>query len=531
MPSRADYSRLPRDRGMLYARLSSLTVSILQAEPVRLERLTYVCDSWTIARVAMRVVLEVIDSENASMIGQRFVFDQHQTFVVGRKKNERVQFRIPEDPYFSRYHMMIEVNPPHCYIRDLGSRNGTKVNGRKVREARLADGDEIRGGHTKMRLRIETTCPAEPAAAASRPPAEPGFDNMPERPSLESTTLFGRRRNAAGNREVVCAVCSAKAEDAQLLDLTQTRLLVYVCPACSAQRQDSQHPVPNYEKIRKLSDGVLGPVYKARRVSSGKLVALKMLASTLQAHDSAVRTFLREMLLTARLSHPQIVPVIEIGKAGRDLFIASQWIEGADARQWSRRHGGRVPVADAVEIVCQVLEALQYAHDLNLVHRDVKPSNILVTESAGTYDARLTDFGLLRNTDEAGVTGITMDGEVRGSIPFMPPEQVMDCRFVKPAGDLYAAAATLYWLLTNEYVHDFDARDARGDVMDPYLIILDSPVIPLRQRNAAIPEPVVEVVERGLANDPEDRFHSATEMSRELKKALVSASQQRGERC
>jgi serine/threonine-protein kinase len=468
--------------------------------------------------MAMRVILEVIESENASLIGQQFVFDQHQAFVVGRKKNERVQFRIPEDPYFSRYHMMIEVNPPDCYVRDLGSRNGTKVNGRKVREARLKDGDKIGGGHTKMRLRIEAESPVASCSVAPPPPAEPAAA-PPSRPNLESTTLFGLRPNVGGNREVVCAVCSAKAEDAQLLDLTQTRLLAYVCPTCTAQRQDNEHPIPNYRKIRKLSDGVLGPVYQARRVSSDKLVALKMLAPALHCNDSAVRTFLREMLLTARLDHPRIVPVVEIGKAGKDLWLASQWIEGVDARQWSQNHGGRVPVADAVEIVCQVLEALQYAHDSNLVHRDVKPANILVIESAGRYDARLTDFGLLRNTDEAGVTGITMEGEVRGSVPFMPPEQVMDCRFVKPAGDLYAAAATLYWLLTNEYIHDFEARDARGDVMDPYLIILDSPIIPLRQRDPSIPEPVARVVEQALASDPEDRYATAAEMSRELRSA------------
>ena len=180
-----------------------------------------------------------------------------------------------------------------------------------------------------------------------------------------------------------------------------------------------------------------------------------------------------------------------------------------------------MPLSDAVDIICQTLEVLEYAHGQNLVHRDVKPSNILVTGQRGSYQARLADFGLTRNMDEAGVSGITREGDVRGTVPFMPPEQVLDCRFVRPAGDIYAAGATLYWLLTGELVRDFEACDARGEVKDPYMIILgDDPVVPIQKRDPSIPKPVVTIIETALADEPEDRFETAVEMGRELRRAF-----------
>jgi eukaryotic-like serine/threonine-protein kinase len=129
---------------------------------------------------------------------------------------------------------------------------------------------------------------------------------------------------------------------------------------------------------------------------------------------------------------------------------------------------------------------------------------------------------LARNTDEAGVFNITKKDDKRGTIPFMPPEQVLDCRFVKPAGDLYAAAASLYWMLTGAFVHDFKALDRRGELKDPYLIILEDPIIPLRDRtrNPSVPEPVARVVESALVREPEDRPESASELARALRKAM-----------
>ena len=130
----------------------------------------------------MRVILEVIEGPHT---GESFEFDQRGTLVLGRKKNKknkRVDVRIANDPYLSRYHLMMEVSPPDCFLRDIGSTNGTRVNGKSVREADLKDGDVIRAGHSEIRVRIDKTQPKPtPVPSKPKPPVEP--PSSPDVPS------------------------------------------------------------------------------------------------------------------------------------------------------------------------------------------------------------------------------------------------------------------------------------------------------------------------------------------------------------
>lgn len=466
----------------------------------------------------MRVVLDVMKGPQA---GTRFQFDRHDTFMIGR--SPKVHLHIPDDPYFSRYHFMIEVNPPECFLRDLGSRNGTFINGCKVRQADLKDGDTILGGKSRIKVRLE-----EPAQAAAKDqPRESDKDTPPVAQQRQTPTPLSMRTTFSSDLQgegeagkLRCAVCGKLAEDTKLGELSDTRMVAYVCEECYEKNTDQKHPIPNFEVLDELGHGSLGPVFKARRLSTGKLVALKILPPHVAQNPQATQLFLREMQLGARLSHPSILPIIEIGEAGDDLWIATEFAGGVNAAELARSLGGTVPLPDAVDIICQILDALDHAHGLNLVHRDVKPPNIMVTGEAGAYTAKLGDFGLMKNVDEAGLSGITRRGEIRGTVPFMPPEQVCDCRFVKPSGDIYQAGATLYWLLTGEYVYDFDAVDPRGETKDPFLVILDEPVIPIRRLNPSILQPVAQAVETSLRREPEDRFETAAEMARSLREAV-----------
>lgn len=454
----------------------------------------------------MRVVLEVIEGPQK---GKRFEFDRHETFMVGR--NKRVQFCIPDDGHFSRHHLMIEVAPPKCFLKDLQSTNGTEVNGKEVSETHLNDGDLVHGGRTTMRVRIEKDEPA------TLPPTSKQGSPVREKQtgSEQATEVLGHTLG-----ELRCFECNKKPEGSTYLDdLTQTWLVAYVCPACRNKQQPPENPVPNYEKLGTLGNGILGPVLKARRISTGKLAALKLISPEMASNPDAVKLFLREVQLTVKLDHPNIVPVIEIGQAGQELWIATEFVDGSNAAELTNGMGGKLPVRDAVDIIAQVLDALDYAHGLNLVHRDVKPSNILVSGQPGSYEAKLVDFGLVKNVDEAGMSGITREGEVRGSVFFMPPEQVLDCRFVKEAVDIYAAGATLYWLLTGDHVRDFKARDLRGELVDPYLVILEKTVIPIRKRDPSIPQQIADVLQTALADVDDDRFDTAAEMARELRAA------------
>ncbi len=457
------------------------------------------------ATSCMRVILEVA---KGPLAGRCFEFDRHDTLVVGRSK--RAQLRIAADPYFSRHHFMIEVNPPRCFLRDLGSTNGTFVNGQKLGQAHLGDGDVVHGGRTEIRVRVAGATPIGLAEGLRSAPPTAGR----VRADMDAVPLgtFAPRPDPT----LRCRQCGAPAREAAVAGLAQTGLVAYACRRCHEKHCDAGHPVVDYEVARVAGHGPLGPICEARRVSTGTAATLRVLPPHMTSSPQAVDMFLRQMRLGAQLRHPNIVPVLEMGQSGDTFWIATEHVAGIDAGQLAGQPGGSLAPGDAVPIAMQVLEALDYAHGLGLVHRDVKPTNVFVSGGPGARLARLADFALMRAIDDAGLSGITREGECRGTVAFMPPEQVLRSRQATPACDVYGAGATLYWLLTGHPAYDFEARDARGEPKDPFLVILEDPVVPLRRRNPAVPAALAQVVEKALAREPADRYRSARAMQQAL---------------
>ena len=157
-----------------------------------------------------------------------------------------------------------------------------------------------------------------------------------------------------------------------------------------------------------------------------------------------------------------------------NLFFAMDYVPGRDAEKLVKENGP-LPIDRAVRLTCDMLEALCYAHARRFVHRDIKPSNLLVTTSEGIDVLKLADFGLARVYHSSRISGLTITGDIRGTPPFMPPEQITRYRDVTPACDLYSAGATLYYLLTGCYVYDFPKR-----VELRLLKILEEDPVPIR---------------------------------------------------
>jgi serine/threonine-protein kinase len=189
-----------------------------------------------------------------------------------------------------------------------------------------------------------------------------------------------------------------------------------------------------------------------------------------------------------------------MGEAGGELYFVMEYVPGTDAGRLVKQHGP-LPVARAVRLTCQLLDALAHAHAKGFVHRDIKPSNLLVTERAGQEWAMLADFGLGRVYQESKLSGLSVGGKFGGTIPFMAPEQITHFRESKPPVDQYAAAAALYNLLTARYLYDFP-RTAAGRLA----VILQEDPVPIRQRRADVPGPLADAIHRGLARDPRERF-------------------------
>jgi eukaryotic-like serine/threonine-protein kinase len=149
---------------------------------------------------------------------------------------------------------------------------------------------------------------------------------------------------------------------------------------------------------------------------------------------------------------------------------------------------------------------------MGFVHRDIKPENILVAHGSEGLVAKISDFGLAKSFRGVGLSGLTFSGEMRGTVPFMPPEQMLDFKTVTPLADLYATAATLYYLLSTKYIYDEPAGG--GDLIR---MLLEEQPVPIRQRRSDVPLPLAAVIEKCLARDPNERFTDAGSMRKALK--------------
>ena len=156
---------------------------------------------------------------------------------------------------------------------------------------------------------------------------------------------------------------------------------------------------------------------------------------------------MREIDVAAALEHPNIVRFVASGTNNGAVYLVSEFVDGSDAARLADAQGGRLPYAQAIDIVAQALDALSYAHTKGYIHRDIKESNILISGEAPNLIAKLTDFGLAKSFTQSGMSGITMAGDMAGTFAYMPPEQIKDFRNVRPTSDIYAIGMTAYSLL------------------------------------------------------------------------------------
>ena len=238
---------------------------------------------------------------------------------------------------------------------------------------------------------------------------------------------------------------------------------------------------------------------------------MKTIQPAVAAGHAQVERFLREQRILQELDHPHIVPFREMGEAESLLFFSMEYVRGTDAWRFREQHGGDIPIGRAVGWVRQLLQALDYAHAKGFVHRDIKPPNMLLELEGDRETVKLADFGLARAYQTSTLSGVTMKGDVAGTIAFMAPEQVNHLRESQPPVDLYAAGASLYWLLTGRHVYDLP----RGLSKQILMVLQDAPV-PIRSRRPDIPAGLADVIDRSLAREPEQRFADAKDMRRAL---------------
>ncbi|RMG88791.1 MAG: serine/threonine protein kinase [Candidatus Dadabacteria bacterium] len=257
--------------------------------------------------------------------------------------------------------------------------------------------------------------------------------------------------------------------------------------------------VGNYRIVGRIGQGGMATVYKGIQASLDRPVAIKVISKNLAEDPELRERFLRESHIIARLAHPNIIHVIDRGitRDGRPFFVM-EYVEGTDLARWIREGG--LDANRRLDLMTQVCKALAYAHKNGVVHRDIKPGNILVDLDG---NARVLDFGIAQFADEALGGDATGAGVVMGTLAYMSPEQRVDSRAVTPASDIYSLGVVLYELFAGEKPGD--------------------PYRPLRERDPTVPPGLDDLVRECLDPDPARRPPSADAVRDRLLQMLRGA--------
>jgi formylglycine-generating enzyme required for sulfatase activity/tRNA A-37 threonylcarbamoyl transferase component Bud32 len=322
-----------------------------------------------------------------------------------------------------------------------------------------------------------------------------------------------RRRcdRLAGHRFAASAETPSAVADASTDQLPAT---LSFTPPENGSRDDaptdgSQNPrnrtFGDYELLETIASGGMGVVYKARQTKLNRIVALKMIKAGELADAEDVKRFYSEAEAAAKLDHPGIVPVYEVGQENGQHFYSMAFVAGKSLNDQVKQDGPVAP-RTAAELMKTVAEAVEYAHKKGIVHRDIKPQNVLLDENE---QPRVTDFGLAKQVQ--GASELTVTGQVMGTPSYMPPEQAVGAvQDIGPASDVYALGATLYFLLIGRPPFQ------TASPAETLLQVIEADPVPLRRLNPAIPRDLETICLKCLRKELSKRYGAAAELADDL---------------
>ncbi len=498
-----------------------------------------------------------------ALSGKRHDFSERTTCIVGR--SPECEPKLPGDERhatISRHHCLLDINPPDIRVRDFGSMNGTLVNGQKIGqrewgmtpeegarmefpECDLCAGDEIELGETAFRVEIfvPIVC-ARCGVEMDEPQARSGVERSPGdcvcRNCQDVTETMDAPLRATVPDFKRCAQCGKDAA----AEIGPLRSGVFICAECRrnprqvlddllAKTEAHAGVVPaiqGFSLVRELGRGGMGAVYLARSDTTRQELAIKVLLPEIAFDARMKEAFQREVRNAGALTHPNIVGVLNSGESNGAFFVMLEYCDGGSVADWVRGAGGKLSVSESVPTVFQMLDGLTYAHSAEipscrlesgefgkgygLVHRDLKPGNIFLAGSGTARIAKLGDFGLSKAFDWAGLSGYTRTGSIAGTPHFMPRQSVINFKYAKPEVDVWAAAATFYYMLTGRAPRDFHPGE------DPWKVILESPPVPIRKRDRSVSEALAEVIDAALDDQKETEFKTASRLKQALQDVL-----------
>ncbi|HTU20434.1 MAG TPA: serine/threonine-protein kinase [Gemmataceae bacterium] len=352
-------------------------------------------------------------------------------------------------------------------------------------------------------------------------------------PSLDELTAFDRGHLQPAEREAVerhvaaCDVCCQRLDsigDDDLIGLLQisaglmsptasrdTCALPSDTPPRASEQISVELPAelldhPRYRVLGPLGAGGMGMVFKAEHRLMERTVALKIIHKELTRRAESVERFRQEVKAAARLSHANIATAYDAEHAGDLHFLVMEYVEGTTLDQVVRSRGP-LPVAQACDIARQASLGLQHAHERGMIHRDIKPQNLLLTPAG---QVKILDFGLARYCRESSSGSLTAPGDILGTLDYLAPEQALDARQADVRADIYSLGCTLYFLLAGR------PPFPDGSALQKLLAHQRRKAAALAGIRPDIPDELIRIVERLMAKEPVQRFQTASEVAEQL---------------
>lgn len=413
----------------------------------------------------------------AGTVYGNFILERGDEFSIGRSLQADLSV---DDLRVSRRHCAIKHTPHGLALENLRSANGTYVNGQRVETALLRAGDRITVGSAEFEVSV----------------------------SYDDAEHLDQSHICENCERSISLMTFAEGE---VVQLEGTR---FVCPQCRAEAAIPEFShveldvigilaEEGFEVLEKLSVSGVVPIYRARKVALDQIVAIKALPLSVIVSKKKISRFAQEARVQARLRHRNIVSIYDVRKARDLVYIVMEMIEGETLLQMIERTGSRLAVKDTLRTGYHVARALAHAAGRGIIHRDVKPSNIMIGVD---HEAKLIDFGLGKNTRDMALS-ITSDGETLGTLGYMAPEQLGGAKEADHRADIYGLGATLYHCLAGRPPFDAVAihklRDAQA--AGPALDLL-----------SGVPLNLVTFIARCLHSDPLRRPQTAEDALRAL---------------
>jgi eukaryotic-like serine/threonine-protein kinase len=262
--------------------------------------------------------------------------------------------------------------------------------------------------------------------------------------------------------------------------------------------------VGNYDLLEKIAEGGMGAIYRGRHRESGEVVAIKIMPTHMTGNPVLLKRFEQEFRAASRLDHPNIVRALDYGDTGSSPYLVMEFVEGESLGQKLEREG-KMPEAEAIRIIAQVAQGLHRAHKQNLVHRDVKPDNILVRADGV---AKLADLGLVKETETD--LNLTRTGRGLGTPHFMAPEQFRNAKNADIRCDIYSLGATLYQMVTGELPFRSNGP------LDAWMKKIQNDLTPPRKIVPGLSERCEWAILRAMSADPNQRPRTCREFVEDL---------------